>query len=342
MELEDVKQVFMPEGEARKILEGETVLWEKLEGILITDFKHYRYASYAILAPAGVPEDVTPVWEVSELPAGLSYKTAPKGITISGYAERVGRKRVTVRVTLGEQTEETLYTFAITSDGNEIAIASPDLGVWYNAESGAKSGTTALSLSGSGASGSSVTYYSTGKPLWMGINSSSGALSGTPNIGYEAQSGWVTVYAIRGGVNAEGSYKTPRKVLQWRTTNSVPHFRYTNIRLDCTTALRASGNNKTTFFSLDLSQYYYPIEGGANGITYTIDSAQGKHVTPYISGNTLHLQKKSKCTTTSGCDSYITIVARNSSGASGTLYIHCDVHAKKAACSTTTVVEAVS
>lgn len=346
MDLSRVKQIFCRQGEVRRILEGDVVLWEKITGILITDFKRYRYAVYTIPVPEPneqnqETEDVTPVWTVSELPKGLSYKITEDGLTFQGYAEKTCRKNVTVTVTIGEYSESTLYTFEVTSDGNEIAIASNDLGKWYNGESGVKSGTSTLSISGSGASGSAVRYYSSGKPSWMTINSSSGALTGTPNTGYEAQSGLVTVYAIRGGENVEGSYKTPSKALRWNTTNGIPRFRYTNIRIDCTSRLRETGT-KYTFFNLDLSQYYYPIDGGATGITYTIDDTKGKHVTPSISGNKLSLYKKSRCTTTSGCDSYITIIARNSKGASSTLYVHCDVHAKNSSYSSTTKVESVS
>ena len=317
-------------------------MWQKpAEGILITDFKRYKYTAYTIPAPTEAPEDVTPVWEVADLPYGLSYQVTEDGLTISGYAENVGRQNATVTVHIGDDTESTLYTFDVSSDGNEIAIASNDLGLWYNGESGVKGGTTALSVSGNGGSGSSVKYYSSGQPSWMNINSSSGALTGTPNNGYEAQSGVVTVYAIRGGKNVVGSYKTPNKVLRWNTTNGISRFRYTNIRIDCTSSLRESGT-KYTFFTLDLAQYYYPIDGGATGITYSIDDTEGKHVTPSISGNTLSLYKKSRCTTTNGCDSYITIIAINNKGSSGRLYVHCDVHAKSDSYSSTTKVESVS
>ena len=131
-------------------------------------------------------------------------------------------------------------------------------------------------------------------------------------------------------------------MLIWNTTNAIPRFKYTNIRIDCTSALRATTGNGSIFFTLDLSQYYYPIDGGASGITYTIDSSKGKHVTPSVSGNILSLKKKSRCTTTNGCDSYITIRARNNKGSSGLLYIHCDVHAKNSSYSSTTRVESVS
>ena len=242
----------------------------------------------------------------------------------------------------GEHVENTLYTFKVTSDGNEIAIASNDLGLWYNGESGVKSGTTALSISGNEASENAVQYYSSGNPSWMTIDSTTGALSGTPNNGYEAQSGLVTVYAIRGGENVVGSYKTPNKLLTWNTTNAIPRFKYTNIRIDCTNDLRASTGNGEIFFTLDLSQYYYPIDGGTTGITYRIDDTEGKHVIPSILGNTLSLKKKSRCTTTTGCDSYITIIARNAKGSSETLNVHCDVHAKSASYSSSTKVESVS
>ena len=57
-------------------------------------------------------------------------------------------------------------------------------------------------------------YYISGKPSWMTINSSSVALTGTPNTGYEAQSELVAVYAIRSGENVEVSYKSSSKVLR--------------------------------------------------------------------------------------------------------------------------------
>ena len=51
MDLSRVKQIFCKQGEVRRILEGDVVLWEKITGILITDFKRYRYAVYTITAP---------------------------------------------------------------------------------------------------------------------------------------------------------------------------------------------------------------------------------------------------------------------------------------------------
>lgn len=85
-----------------------------------------------------------------------------------------------------------------------------------------KGGTSILSISVNGADESTVSYYS------------SGTLTETPNTGYEAQSVLVTVYAIRGGKNVTGSYKTLSKVLRWNTTSSIYRFRYTNIRIECT------------------------------------------------------------------------------------------------------------
>ena len=87
---------------------------------------------------------------------------------------------------------------------------------------------------------------------------------------------------------------------------------------------------------------FIATEANTKKIQNLIDETKGNHVHPYISGHTLSLQKKSRCTTAQGCDSYITVVASNAKGSSSVLYIHCDVHAKSDTCSSSTVVESVS
>ena len=94
MDLSQVKQVFCKQGEVKRILEGDVVLWEKERHFTgkvvlipsdtntITDFAVGRYAEIMFKAD-GVPE-----WSISELPAGLSYEVTSEGLKIAGYVLR--------------------------------------------------------------------------------------------------------------------------------------------------------------------------------------------------------------------------------------------------------------
>ena len=119
MDLSRVKQVFCKQGEVKRILEGDVVLWEKKghftgkvvlipsDTNTITDFAVGRYAEIMFKA------DAVPEWSISELPAGLSYEVTSEGLKIAGYATEAGSKDV--EISTGSDTQT--YTFRIEDDG---------------------------------------------------------------------------------------------------------------------------------------------------------------------------------------------------------------------------------
>ena len=119
MDLSQVKQVFCKQGEVKRILEGDVVLWEKKghftgkvvlipsDTNTITDFAVGRYAEIMFKA------DAVPEWSISELPAGLSYEVTSEGLKIAGYATEAGSKDV--EISTGSDTQT--YTFRIEDDG---------------------------------------------------------------------------------------------------------------------------------------------------------------------------------------------------------------------------------
>ena len=130
MDLGNVKEIFIKEGEVRRILKGNEVLWEK-KGVRltrrdtepITDFFKDKYAELIL----GVKYDATigtPTWNVSGLPDGLAATFTSTGIKISGYAEEICTKNVTVTVTLGKYTDTQTYIFIVESDGYGIQITT--------------------------------------------------------------------------------------------------------------------------------------------------------------------------------------------------------------------------
>ena len=121
MDLSRVKQVFCKQGEVKRILSGDVVLWEKKghftgkvvlipsDTNIITDFAVGRYAEIMFKVDA----DAVPTWSISELPAGLSSEVTSEGLKVAGYATEAGTKDVEISV--GEYTQT--YTFEIEDDG---------------------------------------------------------------------------------------------------------------------------------------------------------------------------------------------------------------------------------
>ena len=119
MDLSQVKQIFCKQGEVKRILEGDVVLWEKERHFsgkvvlipsdtnTITDFAVGRYAEI-MFKTDGVAE-----WSISELPAGLSYEVTSEGLKVAGYATEAGSKDV--EISTGSYTQT--YTFRIEDDG---------------------------------------------------------------------------------------------------------------------------------------------------------------------------------------------------------------------------------
>ena len=187
MELTNVKQIFMPEGEARRILDEQSVIiWEKAISAIsdlsivqsnetpIDSFCYLRYASVQFTATA---KDISgkelserdlsraaAEWSISGLPNGLDAtigETLAAGVTVSGYAEQTGSFEVTVSVSAFGVSSTKMYRLLVVDDGNGITISSGDLGTWYNRQGGMKDGTNQLALTTRGTVDGTAAFYIT-------------------------------------------------------------------------------------------------------------------------------------------------------------------------------------
>ena len=269
MELEHVKQVFIKEGEVKRILKGDIVLWKKPEvGIQIkknstepvTEFVAGKY--FDMTFPVEYDKAIgTPTWSISGLPEGLSYTVTNEGLKISGYAEGTGTYNVTVTVTLGEYSDSQIYTFIIESDGNKIEITNSSLGNWNIGLAG--SATLTSSVTGN-IEGSKEYRYSSSLPSWMSLNPTTGVLSGTPDeSAYSA--GYVYVYAIM------GAYRSPLKVLRYDTVRVKPTPKYTaSIIIDCTALCVSKSSSYKSEYELNLQELFESTATPLSSYTFSI------------------------------------------------------------------------
>ena len=269
MDLSRVKQVFCKQGEVKRILSGDVVLWEKPDEQLPDDFEGIRIAredtnpindffvgKYEKLTFRAMyhKDEGTPIWSISELPTGLSYEVTNKGLIISGYAEEVGTKEVTITATLGEYSDTKTYTFNIADDGNKIKIANDGLGTWNNGF--ARSVTLTSSVTGN-IEGTPTYYVSRGSsmPSWMSLNQSTGVISGTPNITKQT-SGGVSFYVVK------GAYKSLNHPLGYRTVNIKPTpLTPSSIVIDVTSFCRYTKTTQIEEYDFNIYDFLEPMEG---------------------------------------------------------------------------------
>ena len=268
MDLGQVKQVFCKQGEVRRILEGDVVLWEKpdeqlpdgFEGIRIireetvpiNDFFVGKYEKFTFRAIYRKDEG-TPTWSISELPEGLSYEVTNKGLIISGYAEKACTKEVTITAALGEYSDTKTYTFNIADDGNKIRITNDGLGTWNNGFTRS----VTLTSSVTGDIDGTPTYYvsrSSSMPSWMSLNQSTGVIPGTPNITKQT-SGGVSFYVVK------GAYKSLNHPLGYKTVNIKPTpLIPSSIILNVTSFCRYTKTNKLTEYDFNIYDFLEPME----------------------------------------------------------------------------------
>ena len=208
----------------------------------IMDFYYYRYAGLSFtatyLAPSGLGESSSPSWTAEGLPEGLTAESSNGVLTISGYAQEECIKDVTISVSLGECSDTKIFTFQVAKDGNAVEISNSDLGDWGIGVAGS----VTLTSNTTGSVSGTAKYYSTSKPSWMSLNSSTGVLSGTATG--SAGSGNVSVYVIK------GNYKSLTKSLSYRTVNTLPQWNYSRIDLDVTGIVRGYREDTQTTLSL--------------------------------------------------------------------------------------------
>ena len=219
MDFSRIKQLLIPEGELKKIEIGGVLIWQKSSrtyaGVeittsnasAITDFSLNESASKTFAATFDVPpseEDSAVTWSITNLPAGLSAS----GATVSGSATATGSKTVTVTVTKGSYSDTKTYTFTVYG----IAISTTSLpSITYNYNGCSYSATLGVTKNLPSGVGS-LTYYASGLPSGLSLNSSTGVISGTPTT---AGTSTVTVYAT------QSPYRSATKSLNL-TINTPP------------------------------------------------------------------------------------------------------------------------
>ena len=131
MELENVKQVFINEGEVKKILKGDVVMWQKNNVIHLTKSKTEPVTDFLagwyseVTFPAEYDTAIgTPEWSVSGLPEGLSYMVTDEGLMIYGYASEPGTHEIAVTASLNGYSDTRTYTFTVDSSEYGIDITT--------------------------------------------------------------------------------------------------------------------------------------------------------------------------------------------------------------------------
>ena len=117
-------------------------------------------------------EQAMPVtWSFFNLPAGLSAS----GATVSGSATNTGSSAVTVTVTNGSYSDTKTYTFTV----YELTISTTSLpSITFNANGLNYSAQLAVTQS-MPSNAWTLTYYASGLPSGLSLNSSTGIISGS-------------------------------------------------------------------------------------------------------------------------------------------------------------------
>ncbi len=126
MDLSLVKTLIIKEGRVKKILKGDTVIWNKIPFSVeitndtaqtITGFKYLVNSSFTFTVNYHVPkteQKQTPIWTVSGLPSGLSAESlSDNNLTVSGTPDRSGDYTVTVSVSKGSYSDTKTYTLNV-------------------------------------------------------------------------------------------------------------------------------------------------------------------------------------------------------------------------------------
>ena len=126
MDLNLVKTLIIKEGRVKKILKGDTVIWNKIPFSVeitndpeqtITGFKYMLDGSFTFAVNYHVPkieQNETPTWTISGLPDGLSAEDLnANNLTVSGCTEHSGDHTVTVSVTKGSYSDTKTYTLNV-------------------------------------------------------------------------------------------------------------------------------------------------------------------------------------------------------------------------------------
>ncbi len=122
MDLSLVKTLIIKEGRVKKILKGDTVIWNKIPFSVeitndtaqtITGFKYMLDGSFTFAVNYHVPkieQNATPTWTISGLPEGLTAEDLnANNLTVSGCTEHSGDHTVTVSVTKGNYNDTKTY-----------------------------------------------------------------------------------------------------------------------------------------------------------------------------------------------------------------------------------------
>ena len=243
-----LKRLVVPEGEVKELKIGGRVVWRKNTGGYgveittdntepVTDFTLGQSGSKTFTADFTVPEEEqtsTETWSFEGLPEGLSAS----GATVSGSATSTGISTVTVTVTKGSYSDTKAYTFRVYGlmistetlpSGTKGSSYSATLGVTKDLPEGVDS----------------LVYYAANLHSGLSLNSSTGAISGTPT---ETGTKSISVYAT------QSPYTSATKELSLAIAAQTPGFTSSSSSMIIPAAyLRSSSYVDTQIATLDVS-----------------------------------------------------------------------------------------
>ena len=269
VDLSQVKSLAVPEGEVKEIYIGGTKIWNKPETSpyyisitrdntqSITDFVYCKEGGSALFqAEYNLPDDVLEnnslQWSATGVPRGLQTIAYSSGnFFIYDVPSTYGTYNVTVTVSYGEYSDSKVFTFVITSDGNELTLGGAESPlVFYN---------STASTYGIEASGNASSYefiFGGDNISWLNnrtTNSKQFNLYGTKPIDTEYNeyySVWVYARALINGYY----YRSLAKGYAIRANCVMPKFKYRVIDIDATKEVYLGTGSKTIYLS---SMIYY-------------------------------------------------------------------------------------
>ena len=214
------------------------------------------------------------IWAITGLPPGFSTEfryNETDVIYIVGYPTITGTYTVTATVTRGSYSNSQTYTFTIIDDGYGVAITDTDLPTFYGGVAWSGSVTATANVpSDAGA----LTYYATELPDWLNLNSTTGALTGTPPEYIEPINGMTGDNYVSFGLYAERyPYRSPVQYYMGYIEAPVPEFDEEAYTVEFSAAdVKNSAKVGTVIATLDCYGENFYTGGSLNGVLKWVDN----------------------------------------------------------------------
>ena len=278
IELSQVKSLTVPEGEVKEIYVGGTKIWNKPETSpyyisitrdntqSITDFVYLRegtsvwfYAEYNL--PDDVLENNRIQWEATGLPRGLETTTWSNGsFSIFEVPQTYGTFNVTVIVSYGQYSDSKVFTFVITSDGNELTLGGAESPlIFYNSSNRGYY----ITASGNASSYEYVASISTNISwITQKTQNNSYHLYGTKSFENQYNEYYSVAIYARALINGF-YYRSPMKGYSIRAYAVLPKCKFSAIDIDMTKEIYLGSGSIT----INLSNRMYYIDSSEAGNT---------------------------------------------------------------------------